>query len=222
MVALVVEGSVTHRHRAERGIVHLTLGFDGDDREQVAADAIGLHNEVAEQATRHRRSGAATWWTAQNVTTGPVREWVDGGSGHAQEARVVFRSRSRVDVRFQDFDALASWIAELVDRDGVSIDGIDWSLGHERRDEVEREARIAAVTDAVARAGDYATALGLAAPRLETLYEAGLRPAGGGAAAFGLARSMASGPGEAYDLNPADIEVTVTVSADFVAEPLAP
>ena len=229
MATISVSGSVTHRHRAERGVVHLTLGFDGDDRERVVRDGVALHARVAEEATGHRRQGAATWWSAQGVSVGLVTEpvaWEGGGAsagsgdGGRQEPVVRFRSRSTVDVRFQDFDVLAAWVTEVAQRDGVAVDWIEWSLSHDRRPEAERAARVAAVADAVARAGDYAEALGLAMPTLQAVWEPGLRPGGTGSGGFGFARAatMAKGGGDAvFDLSPADIEVTAEISADFTA-----
>ena len=74
MTTIAVTGSVVHRHRAERGVVHLSLVAEGTDREAVVAEAESLHARVAEQATGHRRQGAATWWSAQDVAVGPVVE----------------------------------------------------------------------------------------------------------------------------------------------------
>lgn len=134
---------------------------------------------------------------------------------------VRFRTRAAVDVRFSDFDALASWVGDVALEPGVGIEWIEWSLSHARRPEVEKAVRVAAIADAVTRAGDYAEALGLGRPTLQSVFEPGLRPgAPGGGSPFGLARAVAtfsSGGPVAFDLHPDDIEVTAEVSADFVA-----
>ena len=225
MATLAVSGSVTHRYRAERGVVHLSLGFEGDDREAVVADSVALHGRVSREATAFRRQGAATWWSAQSVTVGLVAEPVAvdgaGASSSRRDRPVRHRTRSTVEVRFQDFAALSEWVTDLALVDGVSIDWIEWSLSHDRRAEAERSARIAAVADAVARAADYAEALGLRTPTLAAVFEPGLRPgAPGGGMPFGAARSMmAKGGGgdDGFDLAPDDIEVHAEISADFVA-----
>ena len=226
MTTLSVSGTATHRHRAERGVVRLALGFEGADREQVLRDSVALHERVADEATAHRRQGAATWWSADQVTVGPVPgAWQDDGT---RASSSTVRSRSVVTVRFADFAVLAEWVGALAALDGVAVEGVEWSLSHDRRPEVERAARVAAVADATARAGDYAEALGLGTPQLQALWEPGLRPGGGGAGGAGsgggpalFARSATAGAPDdgslAFALAPADVEVHAEVGADFVA-----
>jgi len=225
MATLSVSGSATHRHRAERGVVHLAVGFDGDDREEVVRDTAAVHSRLTEQATAWRRQEAATWWSAQSVTVAVETEATTDRGGGADATRassvVRFRTRAAVDVRFSDFDALASWVGDVAVEPGVTLEWIEWSLSHDRRPEVEKAVRVAAIADAVTRAGDYAEALGLGRPTLQSVFEPGLRPgAPGGGSPFGLARAVAtfsSGGPVAFDLHPDDIEVTAEVSADFVA-----
>jgi uncharacterized protein YggE len=225
MATLSVSGSATHRHRAERGVVHLTVGFDGDDREEVVRDTAAVHSRLTEQATAWRRQEAATWWSAQSVTVAVETEATtdrgDGADATRASSVVRFRTRAAVDVRFSDFDALASWVGDVAVEPGVTVEWIEWSLSHDRRPEVEKAVRVAAIADAVTRAGDYAEALGLGRPTLQSVFEPGLRPgAPGGGSPFGLARAVAtfsSGGPVAFDLHPDDIEVTAEVSADFIA-----
>jgi len=224
MVTLSVSGSATHRHRAERGVVHLVVGFEGDDREKVVRDTTAVHARLTEQATTWRRQEAATWFSAQSVSVGVTTE-VPTDGGDAVDATgtssVRYRTRAAIDVRFRDFDALTSWVGDVALEPGVSVEWVEWSLGHERRPEVERAVRVAAIADAVTRAADYAQALGLGQPTLQAVYEPGLRPgASGGGSPFGLARAattFASGDSPTLDLHPDDIEVSAEVSADFVA-----
>ncbi|VXB88431.1 SIMPL domain-containing protein [Frigoribacterium sp. 9N] len=223
MATLSVSGSATHRHRAERGVVHLTVGFDGDDREAVVRDTAAVHSRLTEQATAWRRQEAATWWSAQRVAveTEATTDRGDGADATRASSVVRFRTRAAVDVRFSDFDALASWVGDVAVEPGVTVEWIEWSLSHDRRPEVEKAVRVAAIADAVTRAGDYAEALGLGRPTLQSVFEPGLRPgAPGGGSPFGLARAVAtfsSGGPVTFDLYPDDIEVTAEVSADFIA-----
>lgn len=225
MATLSVSGSATHRHRAERGVVHLSVGFEGDDREKVVRDTAAVHARLTEQATAWRRQEAATWWSAQSVTVAVVTEAMtdrgDGADVTRASPVVRFRTRAAVDVRFSDFDALATWVGDVAVEPGVTIEWIEWSLSHVRRPEVEKAVRVAAIADAVSRADDYAEALGLGQPTLQSVFEPGLRPgASGGGSPFGLARAAATfstGGPTTFDLHPDDIEVTAEVSADFVA-----
>jgi uncharacterized protein YggE len=223
VVTIAVTGSATHRHRAERGTVRLGLGVEGDDRERVLRDSVALHERITAEATAHRRQGAATWWSADEVTVGPVPgTWQDDGT---RASSGLVRSRSTVAVRFSDVAALARWVASAAAIDGVAVEGVEWSLSHDRRPEVERAARVAAVADAVVRAVDYADALGLGTPTLPSLWEPGLRPGAGGAGAAGgpalFARAVSSTAGDdaplAFALVPAEVEMHGEVSADFVA-----
>ena len=224
MVTISVTGTATHRHRAERGTVRLGLAREGTDREQVLRDSVALHDRVTAEATVHRRQGAATWWSADDVTVGPVPgAWQEDGT---RASTGLVRSRSTVAVRFSDVAVLARWVAGIAALEGVAVEGVEWSLSHDRRPEVDRAARVAAVADAVVRAVDYADALGLGTPTLQSLWEPGLRPGPGGAGAAGgpalFARaaspSSADDSSLAFALVPADVEVHAEVSADFVAE----
>jgi uncharacterized protein YggE len=179
MAVIAVSGTVTHRYHAERGLLRLAVELEGDDRSSVVDDSVAVHNRVTERATTLRRQGAATWWTARSVSVGVVSE--PSAADGTRASSVRYRTRSTIEVRFQDFTALADWVGELAHVEGVTIEGVEWSLGHARRAEVEQDARLAAVADAVARASDYADALGLGAPELQAVYEPGLRPGEGGA-----------------------------------------
>jgi uncharacterized protein YggE len=223
MAVIAVSGTVTHRYHAERGLLRLAVELEGDERSSVVDDSVAVHNRVTERATALRRQGAATWWTARSVSVGVVSE--PSATDGTRASSVRYRTRSTIEVRFQDFTALADWVGELAHVEGVTIEGVEWSLGHARRAEVEQDARLAAVADAVARASDYADALGLGAPELQAVYEPGLRPGEGGAGGvpFMASRSLMAGStlddsgSVVFDLQPDDIEVTATISADFTA-----
>jgi uncharacterized protein YggE len=223
MAVIAVSGTVTHRYHAERGLLRLAVELEGDDRSSVVDDSVAVHNRVTERATALRRQGAATWWTARSVSVGVVSE--PSAADGTRASSVRYRTRSTIEVRFQDFTALADWVGELAHVEGVTIEGVEWSLGHARRAEVEQDARLAAVADAVARASDYADALRLGAPELQAVYEPGLRPGEGGAGGVPfmasralMARSTLDDSGSVvFDLQPDDIEVTATISADFTA-----
>ena len=65
-----------------------TLPADEAERKAVVAEAESLHAQVSEQATGHRRQGAATWWSAQDVTVGPVAppvRWDADGTSSAPD-----------------------------------------------------------------------------------------------------------------------------------------
>jgi uncharacterized protein len=121
-----------------------------------------------------------------------------------------------------DFDRLGELVAQLADQDLTTVTGPWWDL---RRDSpVHRDARIAAVKDAVQRARDYAEALGSRLTALVELADAQLLSGGGGPAgpiaAAAFARRQAShgpdGPDEfTFDITPAKQTVRATIAARF-------
>ena len=87
---------------------------------------------------------------------------------------------AEVSVKFRDFEALSEWFETAGGVSGVTIGGIEWTVTEKRRAQVEREVRVQAVADAVARAEAYASAIGGTGVTLEALWEPGLRPSAGG------------------------------------------
>lgn len=218
MSTFVVAGNAIRSHPAERGTVHVGVRFTSADRKSARSSAIKAHNAVVSEAKEHHERGTATWWSSDHVVVDAYREYVKDS-----DTRVLrYRSRSTIEVKFHDFAALADWVGSLGEREGVSVDGIDWTLTVALRAKLDREVRIAAVQDAITKAGDYAAALGMAGPSLDAVYEEGLRPGvsesgnhwrGQAGRTFKSAQWEEGGP--TFELKPADIDVTASISADF-------
>ena len=217
MTTISVHGRATHSYRPTRAQVRIGIWLEGRDRAAVLAESTASHNQVAEQARAHTDSGAASWWGAEQVRSQPVKEYVKD----SDTTITKFRATSQVLVRFQDFDALAAWVSVLGERRGVNVQGISWELTQQARRDAEAQARTAALRDAMARAADYAAAVGAGTPQLAVVYEDGLRPnttgGPGGPASYG-ARAGAGAPSNsaAIALQPGDVDVTAVLSADFV------
>ena len=73
------------------------------------------------------------------------------------EARVGMRAE------FVDVEALEGFVDAWVPREGVTVDHLHWDLTPDNRRLRETEVRREAVADAVAKAADYAEALGFSA-----------------------------------------------------------
>jgi uncharacterized protein YggE len=215
MTTFVVAGLASRSHPAERGTVRLAVTLTGIDRAEVTAETIRAHNEVVAEATAQEAMGAVTGWSTDRVSTEEYQEY---GQGSDEPVR-RFRARSTLEATFVDFTALAEWVSQLGSTEGVHIEGLEWTLTAAARERLEREARIAAVQDAVTKAMDYASALGLGTPILDKVFEEGLRPGLGGGGPIAFARSAvmksAAQEGGSFELAPRDIEVTATISADF-------
>ena len=218
MPHISVHGQASRRVPAERGTVRLRVAVDGDARADVLERARVAHAAVVAQARAHVEAEAATHWTAASVH---AWTWTDWPGPHAEQPVVRFRAGADLTVRFRDFEALATWAADVAGVDGVAVDGITWDLTDGTRDEVVGEVRARAARDAVARASDYAAALGLGQVRLAGLYEDGLHPGAGGSGPSPRAFAMrADGGGSEIELRPEDIDVEAVVTAEFeAAEP---
>lgn len=221
MPLITVAGRATQSHPAERGTVHVVVGFAGEDRADVMARCEQTHRSLVGQAKELVAEGAATWWGADQVVAFPYDEWIKP-SAHKDQVKVRrFRADAAIHVKFADFAALSAWVAAITVEPGVSLRSIDWTLTEARRDRVVAEVRNQAALDSVTRAQAYADALGLGAVALVALYEDGLRPdvVPGGAPGPGVAMRAAgaSEGGGGFELRPDDIDVSAVVTADFEA-----
>jgi uncharacterized protein YggE len=113
-----------------------------------------------------------------------------------------------------DFFGLSDLVVALAGLPGAQVDGPWWSL---RRDSpLHREARVDAVRAAVARARDYATALGANLGDLLELSDTDGGFGGGMPRAFAMAKG--GGPPPELDLEPQPQTVTANVTARFALD----
>lgn len=160
--------------------------------------------------------GTATWWGSDQVQVRPERRYLKD----SQTYRIVQVAAAEVRVKFVDFAALSAWVEQAGSTAGVTINGIEWTVTEQHRTTVQREVRVQVVRDATQRAEAYASAIGSAGVVLQTLWEPGLRPDsrsddGGGSVTRAM---MASGSSAGIELRPNDIEISASVTADFVVE----
>lgn len=215
-VRFSVSGSASQQLPPERATPLVRLSAEGDDPAAVLRRVTQLHGGLVSQAEEQVSSGAATRWSTSDV-------WIRTEDRYRPDAAEPLRvqvASADLRVRFRDVPALSSWLADIGGREGVQVQGVQWSLTAATRHDVSRTLRIAAVRDAQQRARDYADALGLADVVLEQLWEAGLRP-GSGSPETGLARkslAFASADGmQPIELGPEPLEVAEVLTADFVA-----
>jgi uncharacterized protein len=131
----------------------------------------------------------------------------------------------RVKVTIADFSVLGELLARVADTEVASISGPYWRL--RRASPVYREARTRAVAEAVARAQDYAGALGSRITGLVELSDTGLSVSGQPLAYAAAAQSgpqmrggrSASGAPEPplLDLEPVEQTVRASIEARFEA-----
>ncbi|GAA2221200.1 SIMPL domain-containing protein [Promicromonospora sukumoe] len=225
MTRIAVEGQAKRTSPAERGTVNLHVAFSGTLRNDVVERVARTHTILVDQAKAHVASGAAEKWDSASVHSYVYDDRVkDSGSGGKQRIR-RFRASARLSVTFSDFEVLSTWLADIMDVEGVEIDWLNWTLTDETRKALQAEARVEAAGETVTRAQSYADALGLGPVAPVAIYEAGLRGGndGGNTPMYAMrAGAMAApGGGAQVELQPRDIDVEITLSADYEAGPAA-
>lgn len=222
MTRIAVEGQAKRSHPAERGTVNLHVAFSGTLRNDVVEQVARTHAILVEQAKAHVSAGAAERWDSASVHSYVYDDRVRNSESGGKQRIRRFRASARLSVTFRDFEALSTWLADVMDVEGVEIDWLSWTLTDETRKALEAEARVEAAGETVVRAQSYADALGLGPVAPVAIYEAGLRGGNGGggnAPMYAMrAGAMAEPSGGAHvELQPRDIDVEITLSADYEA-----
>jgi uncharacterized protein YggE len=224
MTRIAVEGQATRTHSAERGTVYLHVAFSGTLRNDVVEQVARTHTILVEQAKAHVSAGAAERWDSESVHSYVYDDRVKNSETGGKQRVRRFRASARLSVTFSDFEVLSTWLADIMDVDGVEIDRMTWDLTDETRKALLAEARVEAAEETVVRAQSYADALGLGPVTPVAIYEAGLRGGGGGggnvpmyAMRAGAAGDFGGAGGAQVELQPRDIDVDVTLSADYEA-----
>ena len=221
MTRIAVEGQATRTHPAERGTVNLHVAFSGTLRNDVVDQVARTHTILVDQVKAHVSTGAAERWDADSVHSYVYDDRVKNSQTGGKQRIRRFRASARLSVTFRDFEALSTWLADVMDVEGVEIDRITWNLTDETRKALLAEARIEAAEETAVRAQSYADALGLGPVAPVAIFEAGLRGGGNGGGHTPMyamrAGMMADGDGAQVELQPRDIDVDVTLSADYEA-----
>lgn len=223
MAQIAVRGVARREALPERATARLSVLVNGDDPAAVLAEAQRVHAAVVEQATGMVADGIAADWTARQVQSFSYTDWLPltDGSGRQEQVR-RFRATGDVDIEFRDLDEVGRWLAKVGETNGVEVRGVDWSLTEATAAKLGAEVRAEAVRNAVSRAMDYATALGLDEVDLKGIYEPGLYPheccaGGGGAIPMPRAAMLAAGGAveTGFDLKPAVVPVIAEVAVVF-------
>jgi uncharacterized protein YggE len=136
---------------------------------------------------------------------------------------MVHHTSVGIEVKFRDFASLSRWVGNhIANTDGFRVSHIEWALTSKRRKELQRQARIRAVEDAVVKAREYAEALGLGDIRPVAIADAGMLGANlqpeSTVSAANMRVGAVMGGAPDVELRPEDIEVSAAVDARFVGE----
>jgi hypothetical protein len=166
-----------------------------------------------------------------------VRAMIDGygpaverrEAGHLQvhpelkgprERVVAYQGSLTTTVTVADFGVLGELMLRLADQEQTSVAGPWWEL--RPGSPVHREARRAAIDEAISLARDYAEALGARLVALLELSDAGMRPQPMMASRMAFAKDAAAESIPQIDLDPQPQSVHAAVEARFtISEPTA-
>ncbi|GHJ14680.1 SIMPL domain-containing protein [Micromonospora sp. AKA38] len=170
---------------------------------------------LAERAAAVRALLDAAGPTVARRETGQVNVWpVTRRSG---DRVVAYQGSVSTTVTVTDFSALGELMLRLADHEQVEVAGPVWSLRPDSP--AYREVRHAAIADALARAREYAEALGARVTALRELADTGLTAAPPMLAKAAYARSGESVP--ELELDPAPQPVHAAVEARFtISDPV--
>jgi uncharacterized protein YggE len=215
---ITVAGSSHLRRNPERARVRIGVGFEGSKRDSVLAATRAAHESLTGslESILDEHDGPVIEWHSEDIRVWGQRPWSQDGT----RLPVEFHSAVFVDAEFDDFEALSEWIDVVSIRDGIAIDGIDWLLSRETEEELQAEARRGAIVDAVTKAREYATALGLGDIVPISISDPGLLDNPAPAPQF-AAMAMAKGApggGGGMELRPSAIVVEATVHARFSSQ----
>ncbi|MEU3453189.1 SIMPL domain-containing protein [Micromonospora sp. NPDC006766] len=149
--------------------------------------------------------------------TGQLRVWPE--TKRSGERVVAYHGSVTTTVTVADFTALGELMLRLADQDQVEVAGPWWSLRPDSP--AYREARHAAIADALARAREYAEALGARVTGLLELADTGLAAAPPMLARAVGSGGMAGGAPPELELDPRPQPVQAAVEARFtISEPV--
>lgn len=180
---------------------------------------------VVREAGDRRRALA---WLVRSMHTDPERRWDDKQDRYLLTGKVSASAALLVVVR--DFGLLDRVGTALAGHQHVHLHYVDWLVDHDNAG--WQQVRAAAVEAALAKARDYAAALGGGLVRIEHVADVGLLGDRGGEFEHGprarapMAMAAAPGPGDEENgpsLDPVPQELHASIEARFTAtvEPLS-
>ncbi|MGM0385750.1 MAG: SIMPL domain-containing protein [Actinomycetota bacterium] len=217
-----VVGEQAVRIPPERGELHLTAGFEGEDKGRVVEATVDLVGELSAEI-EELTSGEGP---ASRYTVGPLqtRSWRPQNE-LGQVLPLRYSASVPVMVRFEDFDELSRFASRCAARNGLALGHVEWQLTETTLRRTRETASAAAVVHARSRALVMAKAAGFTYVMPNELADPGLLigspPEGARPLETVRAEASMGGGGQidpdAIDLRPDDIVVTAVVHGRFTA-----
>ncbi|KAB5542908.1 hypothetical protein GE09DRAFT_231027 [Coniochaeta sp. 2T2.1] len=162
---ILVDGKASVFRKAERAYVRVTISSASTDQSQAFENAqstvttltsqIRLLATKMEDGVTPHPSAAVTAFTVSPLSTFSRFQRDDRGNLLERKPKEHTVSTS-AEIIFRNMERLAEISAELATMQHLSITGTEWRLTEPTRLEIEREARIKAIKDAVQKAEDFA------------------------------------------------------------------
>jgi uncharacterized protein YggE len=163
-----VDGKGSVFRKAERAYVRLAMSSTSTDQSRAFQDVqttvSTLTANIRSLATktedgRPHASAAVTAFTVTPLSTTSCYQR-DNNYRELRKLPKEYTVSASAEVIFRDMDQLADTSAELATMPHVSVQATEWRLTEATRLEIEREARLKAIKDAVQKAQDYAGVVG--------------------------------------------------------------
>jgi uncharacterized protein YggE len=213
-VRITVRGEGHAEIPAERATVSLAVGFDGDDRRDVRDRSTAALALCIDSITvlHDPAVGPVVEWAADDVQVWAERPWNSEGT----QLPLVYHSRARLTVTFNDVPRLSVWLEDAASQNGVSVGGSTWAVTDLTRRELEAQAQRDAVAHAVGKASVYAASLGFGGCTPVELSEPTVSHPFPGREDTRMFAMAGSAP---VDLAPAPVRVDVVIDVRFRAHP---
>lgn len=163
-----VDGKGSVFRTAERGVVHLSVSSASIDQSLAFVNVKGTVETLTQKfrsfATKtedglpHPSAGITTFTVSPLSTSSHYQR--DHNYHEIKSKPKEFIVRSTAEVVFRNLELLSEISHELANMPHVSIVNSEWRLTGATRTEIEREARVKAIRDAVQKAEDYAGVVG--------------------------------------------------------------
>lgn len=214
-VTITVRGEHDTTVAAELGVARVAVRLDGADRTDVVSRTQQLAATLQSELKAAQDAGSVSKWHSERLSVWADRPWNNEG----KQLDLVHHASVTTTSEWTDFAALSEWISQVSEREGVSVDGISWSLTRDTARTTESLVAQQAIQVAVDRATAYAQALGLSNVQAAQIADAGLLSAPESAPHMKADMMMARAGGGApsFELEPNEIAVSATVEARFIA-----
>lgn len=165
---IYVDGKGSVFRTAERGVVFLSVSSTSTDQSMAFVDVKNTVETLtqkfrsfatkSEDGSPHPSAGITTFTVSPlNTSSHYQRDY----NGHENKTKPKEHTvRSTAEVVFRNLELLSEISQELANMPHVSIVNSEWRITGPTRIEIEREARVKAIKDAVQKAEDYAGVVG--------------------------------------------------------------